>query len=68
MSYLILYICIGILSFWPAMLFDKETHDEIKDSLGISLLAWAVWSIFWMPSCVCDLLFWMVGEPDDGMD
>lgn len=64
-AYVLLYLLIGAILFWPMLKLDKETRDYASVTKLRMFAAFVAWCVVWFPSMVLDFLFWVLRGRDD---
>lgn len=65
MTYAMIYLLIGLVSFWPMLKLDKECSEYVGSSRKRIVQAWSLWCLVWALSLVVDGLFWMMDKEND---
>jgi hypothetical protein len=65
MTYTLIYLSLGLLSFWTMLHLDKECRAFVTDNWKSVVIAWLLWCLFWLPSLLIDALFWILEKRED---
>lgn len=57
-SLIILYLAIGLLSYWPLVLGYKINSMGHLDPWWQWVVAWLVWTMFWPYRYISDAWYW----------
>lgn len=65
MTYLLIYLTIGVLTFHPMLLWDKECAKHLSGlPWQCEALAFAMWTVVWALSIFYDLCDWLFPEDE----